>query len=48
MTSRSSGMATALAASMTRSTSLGPTSPPFTAMTPWLLNPLMWLPAMPA
>ena len=48
MTSRSSGMATALAASMTRSMSREVTSPPLTAMTPWLLKPLMWLPAMPA
>ena len=48
MTSRSRGMATALAASMTRSTSFWVTSPPLTAMTPWELKPMMWLPAIPA
>ncbi len=47
MTSRSEGMATARAASRTRSTSLEVTSLPCTAMTPWLLMPMMWPPAMP-
>ena len=40
-TSRSMGMATALAASMTRSTSASVTSLFLTATTPWLLNPRM-------
>ena len=47
-TSRSAGSATARAASMTRSTSPGPTSRFFTATTPWLLKPFRWLPAAPA
>src|SRR5262249_17997215 len=46
-TSRSIGIATAFAASITRSTSRSLTSLFFTATMPWLLNPLMWLPAMP-
>ena len=47
ITSRSSGMATALAASMTRSMSASRTSLSLTATMPWLLKPLMWPPAMP-
>src|SRR5262245_21719044 len=47
-TSRSTGSATARAASCTRSTSPWATSRLFTATTPWLLKPLMWLPAEPA
>ena len=47
MTSRSSGMATAFAASMTRAMSASRTSLSFTATMPWLLKPLMWPPAMP-
>ncbi len=47
MTSLSRGMATALAASMTLSTSSCETSWPFTAITPWLLKPFIWLPAIP-
>ncbi len=47
MTSRSSGMATALAASMTRAMSASRTSLSFTATMPWELKPLMWPPAMP-
>src|SRR5262245_2530080 len=47
-TSRSTGSATARAASTTRSTSPCATSRLFTATTPWLLKPLMWLPAEPA
>ena len=49
ITSRSTGRATALAASMTRSTSCCVTSRflPEIAMTPRLLSPLMWPPAMP-
>src|SRR3989338_3790361 len=46
-TSRSIGMATALAASITRSTSLWVTSLFFTATMPWLLKPLMCPPAIP-
>ena len=46
--SRSVGSATARAASSTRSTSPAATSRLLTATTPWLLNPLMWLPAEPA
>ena len=47
-TSRSIGIATALAASITRSMSPCVTSLSLIAMTPRELNPLMWLPAMPA
>ncbi len=47
ITSRSIGMATALAASMTRVMSASRTSLSFTATMPWLLKPLMWPPAMP-
>ena len=47
-TSRSIGIATALAASMTRSMSPCVTSLSLIAMTPWELKPLMWRPAMPA
>src|SRR4051812_20298237 len=46
-TSRSIGIATAFAASITRSTSRGLTSLFLTATMPWLLKPLMWPPAMP-
>ncbi len=42
------GRATARAASTTRSTSPDATSRLRTATTPWLLKPLMWLPAEPA
>ena len=48
MTSRSIGIETALAASITRFTSPGETSRSFTATTPWELKARMWLPAMPA
>ena len=47
ITSRSSGMATALAGSMTRSTSWGRTSLSLTATTPCEVKPLMWPPAIP-
>src|SRR5579884_2928838 len=47
-TSRSVGTATARAASITRSTSAGPTSRFFTATTPWLLKPFTCAPAAPA
>ncbi len=47
MTSRSMGMTMVRAASRTRSTSLGVTSRFFMAMTPWLLRPSMWPPAIP-
>ena len=42
------GIATALAASITRSTSVSLTSDSLTATMPWLFIPLMWPPAMPA
>ena len=48
MTSRSIGIETALAASITRFTSPGATSRSFTATTPCELKARMWLPAMPA
>ncbi len=48
MISRSMGIATALAASMTRAMSEGPTSPFLMATMPWLLSPWMCPPAMPA
>ena len=44
---RSSGIATARAASITRSTSRVPTSPPRTATIPWLLRPRICGPATP-
>ncbi len=47
MTSRSSGMATAFAWSMTRSTSDFLTSLSLMATTPWDGKALMWPPAMP-
>ncbi len=47
MTSRSSGMATAFAWSMTRSTSVCLTSLSLMATTPWEGKALMWPPAMP-
>ncbi len=47
MTSRSIGMATALAASITRSTSSGVISGPLMATMPRLLKPVMCPPAMP-
>ena len=47
MTSRSRGMATALAWSMTRSTSDCLTSLSLMATTPWDGNAFMWPPAMP-
>ena len=47
ITSRSSGIATALAWSITRSTSCCRTSLSFTATTPCDGNALMWPPAMP-
>src|SRR5580658_3230752 len=46
-TCRSSGIATARAASITRSTSRELTSPPRTATIPWLLRPLICGPATP-
>jgi len=48
ITSRSIGIATALAASITRRTSPSLTSRSFTATMPWLLKPRMWPPAIPA
>ena len=48
ITSRSIGIATALAASITRSMSRCETSLSWIAMTPRELKPLMWLPATPA
>ena len=48
ITSRSMGMAIALAASMTRRMSSLLTSRFLIAITPWELNPLMWPPAIPA
>src|ERR1700680_1519678 len=44
---RSSGIATARAASITRSTSRALTSPPRTATMPWLLSPRTRAPASP-
>jgi hypothetical protein len=44
---RSSGIATARAASITRSTSRALTSPPRTATMPWLLSPRTCAPASP-
>jgi len=48
ITSRSIGIATALAASITRRTSPSDTSRSRTATLPWELKPRMWPPAIPA
>ena len=48
ITSRSMGIATARAASITRSTSLSVISDPLTATIPRLLKPVIWPPAIPA
>ena len=48
MTSRSEGMATVRAVSMTRSMSAGVTSRSLMAMMPWLLMTLVWPPPTPA
>ena len=48
MTSRSMGIATARAASITRSTSLFMISCPLIATIPRLFNPVIWPPAIPA